>query len=118
MPTPMSAYIEAARKFGKVDPTDEKAIDKFFVDTFPSLPAKKQEQVLSFLLAHEGPTGNPAPRKMVVSTHPPTARVALSAANAAVVQRFAGVFFSSRLIRSFQPVAPLPTKHRVQQWQE
>lgn len=118
MPTPMSAYVEAARKFGKVDPTDEKAIDKFFVETFPSLPAKKQEQVLSFLLAHEGPAENPAPRRMGVPAHPPSAMAALSAAHAAVVQRFAGVFFGHRLTRSFQPVAPLPTKRRVQQWKE
>jgi hypothetical protein len=114
----MSAYIEAARKFGRVDPADEKAIDRFFVVTFPSLPAKKQEEVLSFLLAHEGPTGNPAPRKMVVAAHSPVAMVALSAADSAVVKRFAGVFFAHRLTRSFQPVAPLPTKRRAQLWQE
>jgi hypothetical protein len=120
MPTPMSAYVEAARKFGKVDPTDEKAIDQFFVATFPSLPPKKQKQVLSFLLAHEGPIVAPAPRELVVASHPPPsapARIVL-AGHTAVVRRFAGVFFAGQLARSFKPVAPLPTKRRDQQWQE
>ena len=113
MPTPMSAYVVAAQKFGTVTPSDEQAVDKFFVDTFPSLPQKKQEQVLTFLLAHEGPA-----RSVTSESAPeaPKAMVAFALTRATIVKKFAGKFFSNRLPRSFQPVSPPPAKQREHQW--
>ncbi len=56
MPTAMKWYKEAAKKYGGVDPTDEKAVEDFFVETFPTLESAKKEEVLRYLLSHEGPS--------------------------------------------------------------
>lgn len=59
MPTPMRFYTEAARRFGKVDPTDSRAIENFFVETFKTLPKKKKEEIIRFLLSGEGSPEKP-----------------------------------------------------------
>ncbi len=54
MPTPMSAYREAAHRFGGVDPTDKAAVRDFFLVKFHELPKSKQRDVMRFLLSREG----------------------------------------------------------------
>ena len=54
MPTPMSAYNEAARRFGGIDPADKRAVRKFFVVDFHQLSARKKRAVMKFLLSREG----------------------------------------------------------------
>ena len=54
MPTPMWVYADAAEKFGKVDKTDDKAVDRFFVETFRTLSTRKQDAISSYLLKGEG----------------------------------------------------------------
>jgi hypothetical protein len=54
MPTPMSAYYEAAHRFGAVDPADKIAVRKFFVEDFHKLSSRKKKAVMSFLLGREG----------------------------------------------------------------
>ena len=56
MPTAMKWYREAAKRYGGVDPADEKAVEEFFVEKFPVLEQKEKEKILSFLLSHEGPS--------------------------------------------------------------
>ncbi len=53
MPTAMHWYNMAAAKFG-VDPTDEKAVEDFFVETFRDLTKKERENVIGYLLGHDG----------------------------------------------------------------
>lgn len=60
MPTAMHWYNMAAQKWGEVDPTDEKAVEDFFVKTMSTLPNKKREDVIRFLLGHDGPAKIPA----------------------------------------------------------
>jgi hypothetical protein len=59
MPTAMHWYNMAAEKFGQVDPTDDKAVEDFFVKKMADLPKKSREDVVRFLLGHDGPARIP-----------------------------------------------------------
>lgn len=59
MPTAMHWYNMAAQKFGKVDPKDEYAVETFFTDTMKTLPGKKKQAVIKYLLGHDGPAKVP-----------------------------------------------------------
>jgi len=59
MPTAMHWYNMAAEKWGKVDPTDEKAVEDFFTTTLSTLPKKTREKVFGYLLGRDGPAKVP-----------------------------------------------------------
>lgn len=59
MPTAMHWYNMAAQKWGSVDPTDEKAVEVFFVKGMHDLPKKTREDVIRYLLGHDGPAKIP-----------------------------------------------------------
>lgn len=56
MPTPTTAFADAAAKYGDIDPEDVEAVQKWFTDELPELPAEIIEQVLHDLLAQDGAT--------------------------------------------------------------
>jgi hypothetical protein len=58
MPTAMHWYNMIAKKHG-VDPTDEKAVEDFFVHTVPMMNKKDRENITRFLLGHDGPAKVP-----------------------------------------------------------
>jgi hypothetical protein len=81
----MSAYYEAAKRFGGIDPNDKDAVRKFFRDDFHKLSALKQKTIMSFLMSYEGATEQANPSR--------------------VIRPRAEHFFVS-LERSFRPIAP------------
>ena len=56
MPTPTTAFADAAAKYGDVDPEDIEAVQRWFADELPTLPVETIEQLLHDLLARDGAT--------------------------------------------------------------
>jgi hypothetical protein len=54
MPTPTTAFADAAAKYGEVDPEDIEAVQKWFAEDLPTLSPDVIEQVLRDLLARDG----------------------------------------------------------------
>lgn len=57
----MSAFAVIAARYG-VDPTDEEAVDRFFDEHAPDLPAEEREAILADLLSGDG-DGDSPPRR-------------------------------------------------------
>jgi len=68
MATPMSTFAEAAHRFGGIDPNDEAAVDKFF-DELVTLTQEEQQQILSFLIEHDGEPDTSPPRRNYAKGH-------------------------------------------------
>ena len=54
MPTPTTAFADAAAKYGGVDPNDIEAVEEWFARELPKLPVDVIEQVLHDLLEKDG----------------------------------------------------------------
>ena len=54
MPTPTTAFADAAAKYGGVDPDDIEAVQRWFAEELPTLSVDIIEQVLHELLAQDG----------------------------------------------------------------
>ena len=54
MPTPTTAFADAAAKYGNVDRDDIRAVEAWFKDELPTLPAATIEEVLRELLEKDG----------------------------------------------------------------
>jgi hypothetical protein len=54
MPAPTTAFVDAAAKYGKVDPEDIEAVQTWFAEELPKLPIDVIEQVVRDLLAQDG----------------------------------------------------------------
>lgn len=54
MPTPTTAFADAAAKYGGVDPDDIEAVQRWFTEELPTLPVDIIEQVIRDLLAQDG----------------------------------------------------------------
>jgi hypothetical protein len=54
MPTPTHVFAEVAAKHGGVDAGDMEAVQRWYEETLPSLPAEKIEEILDELLSREG----------------------------------------------------------------
>jgi len=54
MPTPTTAFADAAAKYGEVDPNDIEAVQEWFAEELPTLPVDVIEQVIRDLLAQDG----------------------------------------------------------------
>ena len=54
MPTPTTAFADAAAKYGRVDPDDIEAVQKWFTEELPTLSVDIIEKVLHDLLAQDG----------------------------------------------------------------
>lgn len=54
MPTPTTAFADAAAKYGEVDPNDIEAVQDWFAEELPTLPVDVIEQVIRDLLAQDG----------------------------------------------------------------
>ena len=54
MPTPTTAFADAAAKYGDVDPDDIEAVQTWFAEELPTLSPDIIEQVLRDLLARDG----------------------------------------------------------------
>lgn len=54
MPTPTTAFADAAAKYGEVDPNDIEAVQKWFAEELPALPVDVVEQIIRDLLAQDG----------------------------------------------------------------
>ena len=53
MPTPTYVFAEVAAKYGGVDAGDMEAVQRWYEETLPSLPAEKIEEILDELRAGE-----------------------------------------------------------------
>lgn len=113
MPPPLSAYIEAAKRFAKLEGEDVAAVEEFYVHVFPDLPKAKKEKILGFILAHEGPARQHAAKQPVaVSMTPVTAPPRSPPRRLAGVPTIATIpsFFGAALAKSFNPVARMPRR--------
>lgn len=54
MPTPITAFADAAAKYGGVDPNDMEAVEEWFTQELPTLPVNTIEEVLHGLLQQDG----------------------------------------------------------------
>jgi hypothetical protein len=54
MPTPTTAFTDAAAKYGGVDPDDIEAVQSWFAEELPTLSVDIIENVLRDLLAQDG----------------------------------------------------------------
>jgi len=54
MPPPTGAFLDIAARYGKVDPTDIEAVQRWFSTVLPTLPPATIEEVLEELLKHDG----------------------------------------------------------------
>lgn len=54
MPTATGAFLDVAARQGKVDPTDIEAVQHWFSEVLPTLPADTIEEILETLLQHDG----------------------------------------------------------------
>jgi hypothetical protein len=54
MPTPITAFADAAAKYGDIDPDDIEAVQAWFAEELPKLPVDTIEQVLHDLLERDG----------------------------------------------------------------
>ena len=54
MPTPTTAFADAAAKHGNVDPNDLEAVQQWFTEELPKLPPEIVERVLRELLEQDG----------------------------------------------------------------
>ena len=54
MPTPTTAFADAAAKYGRVDPDDIEAVQRWFAEDLPKLPIGTIERVLHDLLERDG----------------------------------------------------------------
>lgn len=54
MPTPTTAFADAAAKYGDVDPDDIEAVQEWFAEELPTLSVDIIERVLHDLLAQDG----------------------------------------------------------------
>ena len=66
MPTPTTAFADAAAKYGDVDPHDIEAVWIWFRDELPKLPADVVEQVFQDLLTQDGSH----PQREIVPVYP------------------------------------------------
>lgn len=66
MPTPTTAFADAAAKYGKVDPEDIEAVQRWFTEALPTLPVDIIEQVIRDLLAQDGAT----PEREIIPVYP------------------------------------------------
>lgn len=58
MPTPVTAFADAAAKYGGVDPDDIEAVQHWFIKELPKQPPDVIEQVLHDLLDQDGAAPN------------------------------------------------------------
>lgn len=61
MPTPIKVFAELAARHGGVDPNDACAVQDWFMQTLPSLPPERREDLLAELLDQDCGCGDPAP---------------------------------------------------------
>ena len=54
MPTPTTAFADAAAKYGGVDPGDMEAVQRWFAEELPTLSIQIIEEVIRDLLAQDG----------------------------------------------------------------
>ncbi len=54
MPSPMRAFTVVAERFGRVDPEDERQVERFLTEEAPALPEEEQAKILEALLELEG----------------------------------------------------------------
>ena len=80
MPTPTTAFADAAAKFGDIDPEDIEAVQKWFAEQLPKLPPDMIEQVLRDLLARDGA----AVERFITPVYPKRARLPSLGASPAV----------------------------------
>ena len=60
MPTPIRYFSEIAAKYGDVDPDDADAVQKWFLDTLPSLESEQIDEILEAILRNDGAESGPA----------------------------------------------------------
>ena len=66
MPTPTTAFADAAAKYGDVDPNDIEAVQSWFAEELSKLTPKVIEQVLHDLLTQDGAI----PRRELIPVYP------------------------------------------------
>jgi hypothetical protein len=66
MPTPITAFADAAAQYGDVDPSDIEAVQKWFAEELPKLSPDVIEAVLRQLLRRDGE----APDREMIPVYP------------------------------------------------
>ena len=54
MPTPPHVFAEIAAKYGNVKPEDTAAVQRWYIETLPTLPPDLIDEILEALLRHDG----------------------------------------------------------------
>jgi hypothetical protein len=113
MPPPLSVYIEAAKRFAKINSDDVAVIEDFYVRVFPGLAQARKEKILAYILEHEGPTSaQPVKQAPPVGVTPPTTpplsrrKLLTGLPTTSTIP----IFFGAALAKSFEPVARMPRR--------
>lgn len=64
MATPMHVYAEIAARYG-VDPGDDGAVDRFFIERAVTLPLAERELIVSELFGRDGEVAEPVRQRHV-----------------------------------------------------
>jgi hypothetical protein len=54
MPTPIHVFAEIAATYGNVNPDDADAVQKWYIETLPTLKPELIDEILEALLRHDG----------------------------------------------------------------
>ena len=63
MPTPIRVFAEIAATYGNVKPDDADAVQKWFIETLPSLKPEQIDEILEALFRHDGGEAIPSGEK-------------------------------------------------------
>ena len=63
MPTPIHVFAEIAATYGNVNPDDMDAVQKWYIETLPTLKPEHIDEILEALLRHDGAKPNPSAEK-------------------------------------------------------
>jgi hypothetical protein len=54
MPTPPHVFADIAATYGNVNPNDSAAVQKWYIETLPTLKPERIDEILEVLLRHDG----------------------------------------------------------------
>ncbi len=52
MPTPTRCFLDVAARYGKVDPGDQEAVQRWYIEVMPTLPRATINEIFEELLAN------------------------------------------------------------------
>jgi hypothetical protein len=63
MPTPIHVFTEIAATYGNVNPDDSDAVQKWYIETLPTLKPELIDEIIEALIRHDGTKPIPSTEK-------------------------------------------------------